>query len=66
MKITIEEQTRIENVFIQRCKNNYIKFKSKKFYELQVEFFSGACAALNEIPVSWGICITSRRKIVTY
>lgn len=64
--ITKEEQERIEEAFKDRMKIQGVKYKSKDFYKRQVEFFSGACATLNEIPVKWGMCLMSGREIVEY
>lgn len=66
MKITKEEQDRIEKCFIDRMITQQVKFKSKDFYKRQIEFFSGACAAINEVPINWGICMMSGREIVNY
>ena len=62
--ITKEEKERIEESFKQRCINNNIKFKSKKFYEVQSEFFSGVMIALNITIPGWYISIISGREII--
>lgn len=65
--ISNEEMTRIENTFKERCINIHkIKFESKKFYDLQCEYFVGAMAALNEQPIKWSTCIMASRPIITY
>ncbi len=61
-----EEIQRIEEIFKQRCINNEVKFRSKKFYELQVEYFSGVMAALNIQSPSWVLLMTCGREIVKY
>lgn len=59
-----QKKKEIEEVFKQRCLNNDIKYKSKKYYELQTEFFSGAMAVYNEAIPSWSIMIMSGREII--
>ncbi len=62
--ITTEDQQRIENMFRDRCIAGNIKFKSKKFYELQVEYLCGAMVALNiQLPI-WVIYIQTNREII--
>lgn len=64
MEYTKEQIKKIEEVFIQRCIHNNVKYKSKKYYEYQQEFFCGAMALL-EIPIpKWFISIISNREIV--
>jgi hypothetical protein len=60
----IEELKRIETVFKSRCITQQVKFKSRAYYKMQLEFFSGAMAALNICPPHWIICITSNREII--
>jgi hypothetical protein len=64
--IAEEEIIRIEQSFKTRCINFNIKFKSKKFYELQCEFFCGVMIALNTTLPRWSICIISNREIIKY
>jgi len=64
--ITQQEKEKIEKGFINRCKSQKIKFKSKEFYKMQREFFCGAMTALDVIPPHWNISIISGREIVTY
>lgn len=62
--ITSEEVHRIETTFKERCKMFSIKYKSKKFYELQAEYFIGAMTALNINFPHWSIAIMSGREII--
>lgn len=62
--ISKEEQDRIEEIFKARCIGQRIKYESKTFFNIQVEFFSGAMAALNKVPPIWSIYIMSGRPII--
>jgi hypothetical protein len=64
--MTQEQKERIEQIFIDRCKGQNIKCKSKRFYVNQCEYFTGAMAALNINLPYWTICIMSGREIVKY
>jgi len=64
IEISQEDRNRIELVFIQRMTNARVKFKSKTFYKLQAEFFSGVMAAYNLVPPYWAITIMTNREIV--
>lgn len=64
--MTVETKNRVEKAFKDRCITQGVKFKSKKFYELQAEFFAGAMSVLNEIPPDWGINIMTGREIINY
>lgn len=59
-----KERIRIEEIFKSRMINNRIKYSSRKFFELQTEFFSGAMTALNILPPIWTISIMSGREII--
>jgi hypothetical protein len=63
--ISNEEKQRIEDSFKQRCINDNIKFKSKKYYEVQNIFFSGVMTALNLVIPTWYIPIISQREIIS-
>ena len=65
--INNEEIERIEAVFKNRCINVHgVKCETKKFYELQCEYFIGVQVALNIALPKWTICIGSGRPIITY
>jgi hypothetical protein len=68
-ELSKEEKEAIENTFLIRCKNVHnIKSYTKKFYELQVEYFCGAMAILQQLgyknPIGWEISLMSGREIV--
>lgn len=64
MELDNETKVRVESVFKERMIGQGIKYESSKFFTAQVEYFSGACAVLNQIPVSWGIALMSNRPII--
>lgn len=65
--ITEEEIKRIEETFKNRCIHVHnIKCGSKKFYDLQCEYFVGVMTALNIILPKWSIYIMSSRPIIEY
>lgn len=53
-----------EQKFIRCCKNNNVKYESKKFYEYQNLFFNGAACGLDFVPTNWGIGLMANRPIV--
>lgn len=68
MPLTKEEITsglnRLKVKLIEICKNDGIKYESKKFYELQTAMIAGFIACTDEVPVSLGIAIMTERPIV--
>lgn len=63
--MTDETIERLKVSFIERCKMNDIKFESKKYIQMQSDYFIGAMIALNQTHHGWGICIMSGRSIIT-
>lgn len=68
MKLTESEQETIKAHLIERCKAQYIKFGTKKFYQEQASFVAGVsatlCAIGKTIPPYWSIACMSDREIV--
>jgi hypothetical protein len=67
--MTDEVKKKIENQFRERMKVQQIKWGSKKFYDAQTEFFSGAMTAIHtltdEVPSSaWSIAIMRSSSII--
>lgn len=63
-KPTKEDIERVESMFIHLCRNTSIKWGTKKFYEYQHIYFSGAIMMCNYSVVSWSVAMMGQRPIV--
>jgi len=70
-KLENETINQIELKFKQFCINNEVKYKSKKYYELQHAYFVGTINVFVEyigndfvVPPKWGIALMSQREII--